>query len=454
MEYIIFFAAMLVLILLFFIKGYCDYRKEEKNFINSLYENYGKMQEREYKPEEFRNISKYYQKHKQDFNIDDITWNDLGMDEVFKKINFTHSAAGEEYLYYTLRTPEKSISSLTHKEEIITAFCSDKDERVRLQFILSKLGRCGKFSIHDYLDYLDELGVRSNTKHYLALLALIFSISVIFVNLPFGLLLLVCVVIFNNITYFREKNNIDPYITSFAYIFRMLDTAQKVQKNKINALTEENSTLELCCKKLDGYKRGSFLLMSAGRMSGSGNPLELLLDFIRMGFHLDLIKFNQMLSQVRLHANDIDQIITVLGKIDSLIAIGEYRESLEHFCIPEFIESTGYEITDAYHPLISNPVKNSICTKNGILITGSNASGKSTFLKTIAINTILAQSIHTCLSSTYKSSLFRICSSMSLRDDVEGGSSYYMVEIKSIKRILDFMTNESELPVLCLECMT
>ena len=41
-------------------------------------------------------------------------------------------------------------------------------------------------------------------------------------------------------------------------------------------------------------------------------------------------------------------------------------------------------------------MKNDILAKQGILVTGSNASGKSTFLKAVALNALLAQTIHTC----------------------------------------------------------
>ena len=84
-----------------------------------------------------------------------------------------------------------------------------------------------------------------------------------------------------------------------------------------------------------------------------------------------------------------------------------------------------------------------------MLITGSNASGKSTFLKTVAINCILAQTIHTCMADCFKASMFRVCSSMALRDDIEGGESYYIVEIKALKRIMDELRTEGA-PVLCL----
>ena len=83
-----------------------------------------------------------------------------------------------------------------------------------------------------------------------------------------------------------------------------------------------------------------------------------------------------------------------------------------------------------------------------VAIVGPTGCGKSTFIKTIAVNVILAQSIHTCLAAEFETCFFRICSSMSLKDDVLHGESYYMVEIKSIKRILDLIAHK-EYRVLC-----
>ncbi|MDE7445581.1 MAG: hypothetical protein K2N15_07780 [Lachnospiraceae bacterium] len=451
MEYIIFAVVMAGLILLFMVKGWYDYQKSEKRFIQNLYQGYGTVPQREYKPGQFENISHYYLKHKDDFGIDDITWNDLNMDEIFKGMNHTYSAAGEEYLYYLLRSPCMEEEELLCREKIIRFFEEHTDERVAYQVIYHKLGRTGKFSIYDYLDYLDGLGERSNVSHYIALFLLLASIlGMLFIDVPLGLLAMIGVLVYNNASYFKVKEEIDPYIVSFAYVFRLLDAVKtlKGKARKTDALEKEFEVLKESSAAMNGFKRGSFLIMSVGRMSGSNNPLELLLDFVRMGFHLDLIKFNQMLREVRKHISDIDNMITVLGKIEAMIAIGAYRASLESFCIPEFSAETVLNADGLYHPLIDNPVKNKIHTKSSVLITGSNASGKSTFLKTVAINSIFAQTIHTCLAQNYKSALFRIASSMSLKDDVQGGDSYYMVEIKAIKRILDLTSSEG-MPVLC-----
>lgn len=448
MEYVLFVIVMVGVVSILMINGYYNYKKSEKNFIKSLYETYGKLPCKEYKQEQFDNISHYFLKHKNDFCVDDITWNDLNMDEVFKRMNYTHSAAGEEYLYHTLRTPITDKQELHKREKIIDFFRKEEDVRVSFQVIFAKLGTIGKFSIYDYLDYLDGLGMRSNLPHYVTFILLIAAIIVMFINMPIGLLTFVCVLIYNNISYFKIKSEIDPYITSFSYIFRLLDGVDQVRKQKVSVLEDEREILKECSSSMTSFKTGSFLLMSTGRMSGSGNPLDMLVDFLRMTLHLDLIKFNQMLSEVRKHTDQIDQMLTIMGKIETLIVIGEYRESLELYCLPEFTDNVMIYGKELYHPLLTDPVKNSIETKKSVLITGSNASGKSTFLKTVALNAILAQTIHTVLAESYTASMFRICSSMALRDDVQGGDSYYMVEIKALKRILDILKRD-DLPLLC-----
>lgn len=448
MEYMVLAVALVGVALIFMMSEVFRYRKTEQQFKKKLYEEYGVLPERDYKPGALEVISRYFVKHKDGFYIDDITWNDLNMDEIFKKMNFTYSAAGEEYLYYTLRTPCMEEEELLHREEMIDFFSRHSKERAAYQFIYSKLGRTGKFSIYDYLDYLDQLGVRSNLPHYLALVLVLLGIGILFVNIPIGLLVLVCVLIYNNITYFKVKNEIDPYITSFAYIFRLLKAAEKLQEHRIAILDEEFDALKKSYHGMTGFQAGSFLIMSGGRMSGSGNPLDILLDFVRMGFHLDLIKFNQMLSEVRRHLSDIDRMVTILGKIETMICIGEYRACLGTYCIPEFTTELKIHAEGMYHPLIENPVANSISAGKSVLITGSNASGKSTFLKTVAIGSIFAQTIHTCPAGCYRGAMFRVVSSMTLKDDVQGGESYYMVEIRALKRIMDMVLSEG-VPVLC-----
>jgi DNA mismatch repair ATPase MutS len=104
------------------------------------------------------------------------------------------------------------------------------------------------------------------------------------------------------------------------------------------------------------------------------------------------------------------------------------------------------EVHDAVHPLLENGVGNSADFQHGVLITGSNASGKSTFIKTLAVNAILAQSINTCSAASFTLPRARVMSSMALRDNLAGGESYFVVEVKSFRRILQAVKAS---PCLC-----
>ena len=462
MEYFILIGAMLLFILFIMGKGYLDSKRSEKDFIKKLHKEYGAENNREYKPYEIEaHISMYYRKHEAPHQIDDITWNDLNLDDVYRKINYSHSSAGDEYLYYKLRTPVQRAEELEHFESHVRYFMEHEEERVAMQVQFARLGRMGKYSLYEYLDYLDTLGERNSIRYYLAIILVFSAVSMMFYSTPIGLCALLIILCRNMIFYFKEQKEIEPYITSFHYISRLLAAADSIAGEPVEEIAEERKALRDGYKAMENFRRNSFIVLSGGgRVSTSSNFLEVLLDYVKMIFYLDLIKFNQMLRAVRTYQDEIDSMVTVIGALESAVVVGEYRSSLNgEYCVPELIEEpkgTGSEnaflkMKQLYHPLLNDPVKNDIEVKRGVLLTGSNASGKSTFLRAAALNVILAQTIHTSLAVSYRASVFQVYSSMSLQDDLESGDSYYMVEVKSIRRILEHVreAEKNRQHVLC-----
>lgn len=455
MEYIVFWGAFLLFVIAVVVKGIWDARRNEKMFRARLEQDYGKLPAREYKAERFSRLDRYYRNHQKDGQIDDITWNDLNMDEIFKQMNHTLSSAGEEYLYYTLRTPEMSEDVLRHREEQIRYFAQNPKQRVSVQLLMRKLGTAGDYSLYDYLEYLGNLGKRSNGKHIAALLLIAAFLVLCFFEktFPLGIFGALTLLVYNIVTYFKEKSTIGPYVTSFAYVMRLLEVSENLTRLSLPVCAAEFGRIKKYCSRLAAMKRGSFWVMSGGSAGTGGNPLEILMDYMRMALHVDIIVFNKMVSELNRHIEDVDGLVTETGSIETAICIACYRASIEkelknNWCIPQFLQGNiVVSMKEGYHPLIHEPVKNSIVSARGVLLTGSNASGKSTFLKTVALNAILAQTIHTCTADGYEAPFFRIMSSMTLRDDIEGGESYYIVEIRSLKRILD--ASGGEIPVLC-----
>ncbi len=181
----------------------------------------------------------------------------------------------------------------------------------------------------------------------------------------------------------------------------------------------------------------------------TGDLLEGMVDYIRMLFHIDLIKFNQMIQIFDNNEAELTRLFETAGFLDAMIAASSFRVLMRDWCVPELTSEGGpfLSMREVYHPMLDNPVKASISENRSVLITGSNASGKSTFIKTLAINAILAQTIDTVMAEEYRASFFQVASSMALRDDIFSNESYYIVEIKSLKRIADRIGSGT--PMLC-----
>lgn len=94
MEYVIFAAAMAALLFVIFAKGMWDERGGKKALKEQLKRAYGAVPQKEYKPERFQRLTGYYVAHPKEGQLDDITWNDLNMDEIFRRMNHSQSASG------------------------------------------------------------------------------------------------------------------------------------------------------------------------------------------------------------------------------------------------------------------------------------------------------------------------------------------------------------------------
>lgn len=438
MEYIIFFAAFGCFVLFVYVQGKLYERKYRRWFYTKVKDSFGKLPEKKVKIERFVRIPTFFWKHPQEGQIDDITWNDLDMDEVFQRMDYTYSSTGQEYLYYLLRTPNTEAGELEYLDKVVDYYMEHEKERVEIQLLMNDLGSTGKYSLYDYLDNMDAIGDCSNKKELLVNGLYIVFLLCLFVATEIGIVGLVCVVMYQIMTYTGIKKRIDPYLTSIGYILRLMYISGRVKQTGLAACPDLVKRIESANLDLTKASFGSGIMMyNSKQEAAKGSPLDVLIDYVKMIFHLDIIIFNRTIKNLRLHVNKIDALCIYMGFLDAAISIGMFRASLKNgYCKPQFAEES-MEMKELYHPLLESPVKNSLTTKRSVLLTGSNASGKSTFLKSVALAALMGETICTVCADSYQSPFFNLYSSMSLRDSIEGGDSYYMAEIKAIKRILD-----------------
>lgn len=438
-----------IIIMIFIYAKYMEI-KSKNAFLKKMKRQWGHEPEREYTDEALKTVSGYfeYQKDKEDFYIDDITWNDLDMDMIYKQINNCNSSLGDEYLYYMLRTPLMEEEELLKRSRLADFMENNEDLRLSLQLMFAKAGRLRGFSINRYIHLLGELKREKNIKHYAMAVLAMASIAMMLINPQFGIIMLIISAIVNITQYMKRKGETEPYFMSVLYIISILRLAADFIKPEADILKEYQDRVYEIRKVFKKFENKSKWLKIG---NNAGSIADALMDYIRMFFHIDLIMFNQMLDLFEKNANKLDELFEILGSVEASISIANYRQCLNAWTYPTLYKKDKAYIKaqSIYHPIIKNPVKNNINEERCVLITGSNASGKSTFLKTIAINSILAQTIFTVSADYYEGVYVRTYSSMALSDSIINNESYYIAEIKSLKRIMDAAKEQKNGTVLC-----
>lgn len=434
--------AAIILIVFAVLSWGIQWRRREKNRSRMKFY-YGRWRDVYYSDEVLSIIKEYTQS--KECLIDEITWNDLNMDDVFQKINHTWSFAGEDYLYYLMHVPVNSKKDWKDQEELIRYYQEHERERIELQMLFAKIGKYHGASIYSYISRSIEMNTHTPLVHYLCPIALAIAIGSLFFNPAEGVGFLILVVITNIGLYFSKRRAIENSMQALQYFLNLQKAAGDILKKKLVVNEYYREMLQKDYTSVKKYLGWTTMLKPADW--GNQSLEEIILDYFRLVTHLDNILFYRCMRRLKQNMNAVENLITTMGFLESIIAIGSLRKALPYYCVPEFSEGRQLEIQDAYHPLIEEPIANSICAEKGILITGSNASGKSTFLKTVAINAIMAQGLHTCAANIYRGPWCHIFSSMALRDNIYQGESYFIAEIKALKRILE--AKDENLPVLC-----
>jgi len=446
----IFFMSIIAIIVYLAILGVRQTRSNKRKRIEKLKSQYGELQPRIYEAADLENIAHYYQNHKKSQDvIDDITWNDLEMDRLFTCMNTTQSSAGEEYLYHMLRTPMQSTDETNEFGTLVNVMDENEDQRLRLQYGFHSIGHTIRLSLSNYISSFQQLEESSKAIDYLCIGLLLAGIGAFIIFPKIGILLLIGVIVFNIIKYYAEKAVYDSYFICVGYMVRLAKNAMKISQEegmdpKIQPYLDE---LEKHAKPL-GKIVSKAGLIGTGDKSG-GNIFEAVMDYVRLITHIDLIQFKNVISLVKEHSEDIEALLRIIGYLESAIAVASYRRALPFYTEPIFADGSEriIRMEDGYHPLLNEPVANTISVDRCVLLTGSNASGKSTFIKTVALCAILSQTIVTAPAHAFTTRFYRTFTSMALKDNLKNNESYYMVEIKSLKRIMD--ANDLSRPVLC-----
>ncbi|MCU9807641.1 hypothetical protein LEQ06_05345 [Paraclostridium sp. AKS46] len=222
---------IIVIVVVGIVFSIVENRKRLEYIKLNIINNYGKTINLDEVMIKMKNVSSYFRNKNEKNIIDDITWNDLNMDDIFKKINNTQSTAGQEVLYDMLRTPVYSQAVLTKRDKVIEFFKKNEKERYDIQFILGKLGKSNELYITNCL-FNKEDNSRSNLLKF-TLLSWIPAISLLLLFIhPMFLILTVGCVVLN--VFISQRNKVENYdANGFSYMISLVNAANKI-KEKIS----------------------------------------------------------------------------------------------------------------------------------------------------------------------------------------------------------------------------
>jgi DNA mismatch repair ATPase MutS len=162
-----------------------------------------------------------------------------------------------------------------------------------------------------------------------------------------------------------------------------------------------------------------------------------LLELLKMLLLLDMLLYARCRVAVQQHAPAIRAVFEAVGYVDCALAVASFRQRYAT-CMPHFQPAAdGIQLQAGYHPLVTGCVPNDLTLAGlGVLLTGSNMAGKTTFMRTLGVNALLAQTIATCPATTYRAPFCRVLTSLNLADSLPTGKSYYLVEAETIRQLL------------------
>jgi len=379
-----FLGILVILILIFLRKNYLK-KKKLKILKQKLIKNWGKKKEKEYF--NFYSISRYFEnnkhKNKAFHIISEKTKNDLDIDELFKYIDRTSSKIGQQYLYFKLRTIG-SIKMLLQFDSLSELFLKNNVLRINCQLYLSHLNTNSSYNFEELINGKQVVKSKNIWLLYSLSISVIVLIGLGFFS-PIFYLAILLIYIVNLFFHLKNKSNISYYLEGVTELSKSLKVAKNLSKQKEIKQYYKDFTF---ITKINTIKLKTEFI---GFEKQLNNEFAFLFWFIieqfKILFNLEYLIFYSFIDSITNEKESIEKMYVFIGEIDSAISTASLKSDDLKICVPVFNGEKEVSIKNIIHPLIKNCIPNNLDLQNkSMLLTGSNMSGKTTFIRTFGIN--------------------------------------------------------------------
>jgi len=379
---------------------------------------------------------------------------DLDFEKLFNRIDRTNTRPGQQFLYNSLRSNYNNQDHLIELENRIKKLHNSETIKEDIQERLQPLNSNDAYYISDIFTKTQKNIFPNFAEAYIrvaGIIILILSIELVIRPKTLIVCILLLMLAINFFIHLFNKRFIGKYTHSIPQLLNL---------NKTASWLIENHHIENTDVNIESYKKVKKLCNSLGlvnlQRAAIRDPTEILYlisEWINIFLLVEPLVFVLSIPKVNKYANDIRKIYELVAEIDVAISVMSLRAGLAYYCLPKFIPNAeSMMVEDLYHPLVDNCISNSIITEknSGVLITGSNMSGKTTFIRAIGCNALIAQTLNTSFSNAYEAPFLRILTSINIKDDLSENKSYFQSEALSILDIVKKGNEEGALKSLII----
>jgi len=367
----------------------------------------------------------------------------FGHNSIFQHINRTALKEGADKLAFWLKNSLVDVDAIRRRQEALMELKERIDFRQNYQAegelddlpkkeLASNLSLSASFVQSKYFYLIFILPVITVTLFVLSFLDLVPS------GYPYLMVVIQLLISFvfnmklraadSGLTDFAKK--LSPYIRLIQLIDKQEFRSGLLKKNKKILLQEEHSALV-------AFQQLRKLLNSFEQRA---SPLYIIIG--NGVFFIDFYLLKKVDSWFSQYGDHVPEWVEVLAEINALNSLSNFYANHSSFILPTFSKNTLVQAKDLGHPLI--PTEKSVTNDFEItdlhemyIVTGANMAGKSTFLRTVGVNVLLASVGAPVCASRFEFQPVHLFTSMRTTDDLSEDVSYFHAELLRLKKLVE-----------------
>ena len=378
----------------------------------------------------------------------------FGEGSLFQRINRTSTKKGEQKLAKILNSncidnivdKQKALIELANKPEwrqLFTAVAKSENDKTHTENILN-YKKNKEFFVPNYFKYLPNIFTSIS-----GVLAICYACNL----MPIGVIGL-WFVIGMSITgvYFSKINELYKVANNSGKDFNKISVLLKqIEDVKFNSDILKNNAKKI---KTENKKASSLLKEFSRAIDAFDQRNNMLFGFFANGLLLwDLKQCFRIEKWIKNYSTQSEKWFETIAFFDAQNSLANYVFNHPENTFPSINKNnTVIKAKNLGHPLLKkeNRIDNNLTLdkNNFFIITGANMAGKSTFLRTVSLNIIMANVGLSVCSEKFEYSPIKLITSMRTSDSLKDNESYFFSELKRLKFIVDEIKNDNYFIIL------